>query len=146
MFYLPECWMRPVSIPRKDLHPNHAMRRHRQLDNWQIVISSQFWVLSKAAVDYLVTDLNVAYLWHYLQHTAVTDESFVSTAIFNHPQLNATIREGAFKYIGKRREGRLVSDRDVKELMTCKYSFARKFMSGSEALRLTNSSRIHCAA
>ena len=144
MFYLPECWKRPISIQRKELHAHHASRRHPELASWQIVVSSQFWILSRAAVEYLVTDLRVAFLWHYLQHTAVTDESFVSTAIFNHPQLNATIREGAFKYIGKRQEGRLISDRDQKELMTCKYLFARKFMSGSEALRLTNESRLHC--
>ena len=145
MFYLPDCWKRPVSIRRSDLHPHHAHRRHSQLDSWQIVTSSQFWILSRAAVQYLVTDLRVAYLWHYLQHTAVTDESFVSTAIYNHPQLNATIRQNAFKFIGKRQQGRIVSDRDESQLMTCQYLFARKFMSGTEALRLTNASRILCA-
>lgn len=146
MFYLPECWTRPVSIQRQDLLPQHSMRRHHQLEHWQIVVSSQFWILSKAAVEYLVTDLHVAYLWHYLQHTAVTDESFVSTAIFNHPQLNATIREGVFKYIGKRNKGRLIDESDVEKLETCKYLFARKFMSGQDALRLTNTSRVLCTA
>ena len=145
MFYLPECYSRPVSIRRRDLHPHHVHRRHDLLANWQIVISSQFWILSRAAVEYLVTDQRVTYLWHYMQHTAVTDESFVSTAIYNHPQLTGTIREGAYKYIGTRAKGRLISDADVGNLETCKYLFARKFMSGPEALRLTNGSRAQCA-
>ena len=144
MFYLPECWTRPVSIRRTDIQPHHRPRRHPDLEAWQIVESSQFWVLSREAVQYLVTDLHVQYLWHYLQHTPVTDESFVSTAIYNNPVLNATVREGAFKYIGHRQMGRLVHDDDQEALQSCKYLFARKFLSGPEALRLTNASRALC--
>ncbi|DBA86694.1 TPA: Xylosyltransferase 2 [Trebouxia sp. C0004] len=144
MFYLPECWSRPVSIRRKDVHPHHRTRRHPDLESWQIVESSQFWVLSREALHYLMTNKHVQYLWHYLQHTPVTDESFVSTAIYNNAALNATVREGTFKYIGKRDLGRLVHEADQEALASCKYLFARKFMSGPEALRLTNASKILC--
>ena len=144
MFYLPECWSRPVSIRRADMQPQHTHRRHPALDSWQVVVSSQFWILSRAALQYLVTDQHVQYLWHYLQHTPVTDESFVSTAIYNDPVLNATVREGAFKYIGKRQKGRLIHEDDVAALTSCKYLFARKFMSGPDALRLTDASRTQC--
>lgn len=144
MFYLPECWSRPVSIRRKDLHPHHRTRRHSDLESWQVVESSQFWVLSREALHYLMTDKHVQYLWHYLQHTPVTDESFVSTAIYNNADLNATVREGAFKYIGKRELGRLIHEADQEALLSCKYLFARKFMSGPEALRLTSASKTTC--
>ncbi len=145
MFYLPECWSRPVSIRRMDMHPHHIRRRHPDLESWQMVVSSQFWVLSREALQYLVTDQHVQYLWHYLQHTPVTDESFVSTAVYNDPALNSTVRQGAFKYIGKRKTGRLVHEDDEEELASCKYLFARKFLTGPDALKLTHSSRVQCA-
>ena len=145
MFYLPECWSLPVKIRRSDMHPDYKHRRHESLASWQIVISSQFWVLSWEAMKYLVTDEHVQYLWHYLKHTPVTDESFVSTAIFNNARLNATVREGAFKYIGKISSGRLIGESDAAALTSCKYLFARKFMSGQDALSGTNTSRSLCS-
>lgn len=145
MFYLPDCWLQPVSIRRSDMHPDHTQRRHQALESWQIVISSQFWVLSREAVSFLVTSKHVQYLWHYLKHTPVTDESFVSTAIYNNPVLNATVREGAFKYIGRLGIGRLVDESDMAALTSCKFLFARKFMSGKTALTLTNISRSLCS-
>lgn len=145
MFYLPDCWSQPVSIRRSDMHPDHVQRRHQALKSWQIVISSQFWVLSREAVSFLVNDQRVQFLWHYLKHTPVTDESFVSTAIYNDPVLNSTVREGAFKYVGRLGAGRLVGESDMAALTSCKFLFARKFMSGKVALTLTNTSRSLCS-
>ena len=145
MFYLPDCWSQPVSIRRSDMHPDHIQRRHQAVKAWQIVISSQFWVLSREAVSFLVTNQHVQFLWHYLKHTPVTDESFVSTAIYNDPVLNATVHEGSFKYIGKLGAGRLVHESDMAALTSCKFLFARKFMSGKMALTLTNASRSLCS-
>ena len=145
MFYLTDCWSQPVSIRRSDMNPDHTQRRHQALESWKIVISSQFWVLSREAVTFLVTNQHVQYLWHYLKHTPVTDESFVSTAIYNDPVLNATVREGAFKYIGRLGAGRLVDESDMAALTSCKFLFARKFMSGKSALTMTNASRSLCS-
>ena len=144
MFVVPECWERPVSIRRTDMQHHHIQRRHLDLESWQMVISSQFWVLNRAATQHLVTSQHVQYLWHFLQHTPVTDESLIATAIHNDPALRASVRQGAFRYIGKRQAGRLVSDGDLLSLLSCKYLFARKFMSAAEALRLTNASRTQC--
>lgn len=145
MFYLPDCWSQPVSIRRTDMHPDHIHRRHQALEAWQIVISSQFWVLSREAIAFLVTNQQVQYLWHYLKHTPVTDESFVSTAIYNDHKLNSTVWEGAFKYIGQLGGGRLIGQSDQAALNSCKFLFARKFMSGKAALTMTNASRSLCS-
>ena len=135
-------------------------------------------MLPRAAVHYLVTDPAVMYLWHYLKHTHIPDESFWTTAMvrpagreprrcwqpasasrptcagltrtwpaqLNSPGLNGTVRPGAFRYIGKRSNHRVVEDGDLPTLAQCQHLFARKFSSADEALRLTNASRAACSA
>ena len=145
MFYLPDCWVHPVKARLSDMHPDYMHRRHQALESWQFVVSSQFWVLSREAVKYLVTSQHVQFLWHYLKHTPVTDESFVSTAIYNDRRLRETIREGAFKYIGKIASGRVIGESDLSALNSCKFLFARKFVTGKDALVMTNTSRSLCS-
>ena len=74
----------------------------------------------------------------------MTDESFIPTAVHNDPALRASVRQGAFRFIGKRQSGRLVNEDDQSSLQSCRYLFARKFMSGTDALRITNASRTLC--
>lgn len=145
-FYLPECHPTPVSVQSSDIHPmhSHTNRRHAAIADWQIVLGSQYWILNQAAVRYLVTDQRVLYLWHMMKHTAGSEEAFFHTALHNNPDLNATIREGALRYIGPRLRGRMVDDTDVDSLLTCNYSFARKFESADIALRATAASRAAC--
>lgn len=145
-FYVPECWSRPVSVKSGDIHPmhSHTERRHAAIADWQIVLGSQYWILNQAAVSYLVTDQRVLYLWHMLKHTASPEESFFQTALHNHPSLNATVREGALRYIGSRQHERVIDHSDEHELLTCKYAFARKFEDADVALAVTAASRAVC--
>lgn len=144
--HIPECWSRPVSVRSSDIHPmhSHTNRRHVAIDSWQIVLGSQYWILNQAAVRYLVTDQRVLYLWHMMKHTVSPEESFFQTALHNNPDLNATIREGALRYTGPRQHGRLVDHTDQDALLTCQYTFARKFESADIALKVTAASRAAC--
>ena len=146
MFVLPECHNLPVAASIQDVHPRHSResRRHSTIADWKFVLGSQYWILSKAAVEYLVEDMHVLFLWHFMKHTNTPDESFFQTAIHNHGTLNSTIREGASRYIGARKAGRIIKEHDKQELMSCKYSFARKFESSLDALRITQDSRTTC--
>ena len=101
-FYLSDCWLQPVSVQSGDIHPrhNHTNCRHAALADWQIVSGSRYWVLNQAAVQYLVTDQRVLYLWHLLKHTPNSEETFFHTAVHNHPGLSSTIWEGALRYVG----------------------------------------------
>ena len=52
-----------------------------QLRSHSLMQGSQWWVLPRAAVVYLVTDPSVKLLWHYIKHTHIPDESFWHTAL-----------------------------------------------------------------
>ena len=70
--------------------------------------------------------------------------SFVGWLQVNAPHLNATIKPGALRYIGRRGNHRVVEDSDSPALASCQHLFARKFSSAEEALRLTQGPRSAC--